>query len=135
MIRKCLFPAAGYGTRFLPATKAMPKEMLPIVSKPLIQYGVEEAIGAGLTDIGFISGRGKRAIEDHTLRLLVAHLERATAGPQHNYKTELMQIFDIVAVPADVFGAVVVTTVHRDDWPLASPSVPKMRSTGSRLRG
>ena len=65
MIRKCLFPAAGYGTRFLPATKAMPKEMLPIVSKPLIQYGVEEAIDAGLTDIGFISGRGKRAIEDH----------------------------------------------------------------------
>ena len=65
MIRKCLFPAAGYGTRFLPATKAMPKEMLPIVSKPLIQYGVEEAMDAGLTDIGFISGRGKRAIEDH----------------------------------------------------------------------
>ena len=64
-IRKCLFPAAGYGTRFLPATKAMPKEMLPIVSKPLIQYGVEEAIEAGLTDIGVISGRGKRAIEDH----------------------------------------------------------------------
>ena len=65
MLRKCLFPAAGYGTRFLPATKAMPKEMLPIVDKPLIQYGVEEAIDAGLTHIGFISGRGKRAIEDH----------------------------------------------------------------------
>jgi UTP--glucose-1-phosphate uridylyltransferase len=65
MLTKCLFPAAGYGTRFLPATKAMPKEMLPIVNKPLIQYGVEEAIEAGLTDIGFISGRGKRAIEDH----------------------------------------------------------------------
>ncbi len=65
MIRKCLFPAAGYGTRFLPATKAMPKEMLPIVNKPLIQYGVEEAIDAGLYQIGFISGRGKRAIEDH----------------------------------------------------------------------
>ena len=64
-IRKCLFPAAGYGSRFLPATKAMPKEMLPIVNKPLIQYGVEEAIEAGLTDIGVISGRGKRAIEDH----------------------------------------------------------------------
>ncbi len=64
-IRKCLFPAAGYGTRFLPATKAMPKEMLPIVDKPLIQYGVEEAIAAGLTQIGVISGRGKRAIEDH----------------------------------------------------------------------
>ncbi len=64
-LTKCLFPAAGYGTRFLPATKAMPKEMLPIVNKPLIQYGVEEAIEAGLTDIGVISGRGKRAIEDH----------------------------------------------------------------------
>ena len=65
MLKKCLFPAAGYGTRFLPATKAMPKEMLPIVNKPLIQYGVEEAIDAGLTQIGFVSGRGKRAIEDH----------------------------------------------------------------------
>lgn len=65
MLTKCLFPAAGYGTRFLPATKAMPKEMLPIVNKPLIQYGVEEAMEAGLTDIGFVSGRGKRAIEDH----------------------------------------------------------------------
>lgn len=65
VIRKCLFPAAGYGTRFLPATKAMPKEMLPLVNKPLIQYGVEEAIEAGLTNIAFVSGRGKRAIEDH----------------------------------------------------------------------
>jgi UTP--glucose-1-phosphate uridylyltransferase len=64
-IRKCLFPAAGYGTRFLPATKAMPKEMLPIVSKPLIQYGVEEALEAGMDQIGFIVGRGKRAIADH----------------------------------------------------------------------
>ena len=64
-IRKCLFPAAGYGTRFLPATKAMPKEMLPIVNKPLIQYGVEEALEAGMTQIGFIVGRGKRAIADH----------------------------------------------------------------------
>ncbi|MBL1321881.1 MAG: UTP--glucose-1-phosphate uridylyltransferase GalU [Methylophaga sp.] len=65
LIRKCLFPAAGYGTRFLPATKAMPKEMLPIVNKPLIQYGVEEALEAGMTQIGFIVGRGKRAIADH----------------------------------------------------------------------
>ncbi len=65
MIKKCLFPVAGYGTRFLPATKAMPKEMLPIVDKPLVQYGVEEAVEAGLTEIGFVTGRGKRAIEDH----------------------------------------------------------------------
>lgn len=65
MIKKCLFPVAGYGTRFLPATKAMPKEVLPIVDKPLVQYAVEEAAEAGLTDIGFVTGRGKRAIEDH----------------------------------------------------------------------
>ena len=65
MIKKCLFPVAGYGTRFLPATKAMPKEILPIVDKPLVQYGVEEAVEAGLTEIGFVTGRGKRAIEDH----------------------------------------------------------------------
>ncbi len=65
MIHKCLFPAAGYGTRFLPATKAMPKEMLPILTKPLIQYGVEEALEAGCYDIGIVTGRGKRSIEDH----------------------------------------------------------------------
>jgi UTP--glucose-1-phosphate uridylyltransferase len=65
MIKKCIFPVAGYGTRFLPATKAMPKEMLPIVNKPLVQYGVEEAIEAGLTEIGLVTGRGKRAISDH----------------------------------------------------------------------
>ena len=64
-IKKCLFPAAGYGTRFLPATKAMPKEMLPILDKPLIQYGVEEANECGIRQIGIITGRGKRAIEDH----------------------------------------------------------------------
>ncbi len=65
MIKKCLFPAAGYGTRFLPATKAMPKEMLPIMAKPLIQYGVEEAVEAGMDIMAIITGRGKRAIEDH----------------------------------------------------------------------
>lgn len=65
MIKKCLFPVAGYGTRFLPATKSMPKEMLPVVNKPLVQYGVEEALEAGLTEVGFVTGRGKRAIADH----------------------------------------------------------------------
>lgn len=65
MITKCLFPAAGYGTRFLPATKAMPKEMLPILTKPLIQYGVEEAYAAGCDVMAIITGRGKRAITDH----------------------------------------------------------------------
>jgi len=65
MIKTCLFPAAGYGTRFLPATKAMPKEMLPVMTKPLIQYGVEEAIEAGCDIMSVITGRGKRAITDH----------------------------------------------------------------------
>ena len=65
MIKKCLFPVAGYGTRFLPATKSMPKEMLPVVNKPLVQYGVEEAIDAGLREIALVTGRGKRAIADH----------------------------------------------------------------------
>lgn len=65
MIKTCLFPAAGYGTRFLPATKAMPKEMLPVLTKPLIQYGVEEAIEAGCDIMSVITGRGKRAITDH----------------------------------------------------------------------
>ncbi len=64
-ITKAVFPVAGMGTRFLPATKASPKEMLPIVDKPLIQYAVEEAIAAGITDMVFITGRNKRAIEDH----------------------------------------------------------------------
>ncbi len=65
MIKKCLFPAAGYGTRFLPATKSMPKEMMPIVNKPLIEYGVEEALAAGLNQICIVTGRGKRALDDH----------------------------------------------------------------------
>ena len=65
LIKKCLFPAAGYGTRFLPATKSVPKEMLPILTKPLLQYGVEEALSAGITNMAIVTGRGKRAIEDH----------------------------------------------------------------------
>ncbi|GAA5236085.1 UTP--glucose-1-phosphate uridylyltransferase GalU [Verticiella sediminum] len=64
-VRKAVFPVAGLGTRFLPATKASPKEMLPVVDKPLIQYAVEEAVAAGVTDLIFIIGRNKRAIEDH----------------------------------------------------------------------
>ena len=64
-VTKAVFPVAGLGTRFLPATKASPKEMLPIVDKPLIQFAVEEAVAAGITELIFITGRGKRAIEDH----------------------------------------------------------------------
>ncbi|MCX4186457.1 UTP--glucose-1-phosphate uridylyltransferase GalU [Methylophaga sp. OBS4] len=83
-IRKCLFPVAGYGTRFLPATKAMPKEMLPIVNKPLIQYGVEEAIEAGVSEVGFITGRGKRAIADHfDTSYELEHQIRGTSKEKH----------------------------------------------------
>ena len=64
-IRKCVIPAAGFGTRFLPATKALPKEMFPIIDKPVMQLLVEEAISAGCTDIIIVTGRSKRAIEDH----------------------------------------------------------------------
>lgn len=65
MIHTCLFPAAGYGTRFLPATKSLPKEMLPILTKPLIHYGVDEALEAGMKHMAFVTGRGKRALEDY----------------------------------------------------------------------
>jgi len=92
-IRKCLFPAAGYGTRFLPATKAMPKEMLPIVNKPLIQYGVEEALEAGISQIGFILGRGKRAIADHFD--VSYELEHQILGtPKEKYLTEIRKVID-----------------------------------------
>ena len=64
-VRKAVFPVGGLGTRFLPATKALPKEMLPIVDKPLIQYAVEEAAAAGIEEFIFVTGRGKTAIEDH----------------------------------------------------------------------
>ena len=64
-VRKAVFPVAGFGTRFLPATKAMPKELLPIIDKPLIQYAAEEAIAAGIDTLIFVTGRNKRAIEDH----------------------------------------------------------------------
>jgi UTP--glucose-1-phosphate uridylyltransferase len=79
LIRKAVFPVAGLGSRFLPATKAQPKEMLPIVDKPLIQYAVEEAVAAGVTELIFITGRNKRAIEDHfdTAYELEAELEAA----------------------------------------------------------
>ncbi len=65
MLKKCLFPAAGYGTRFLPATKSMPKEMMPVVNKPLIEYGVDEALEAGMDSMCIVTGRGKHSLMDH----------------------------------------------------------------------
>ena len=79
-LRKAVFPVAGLGSRFLPVTKASPKEMLPIVDKPLIQYAVEEAVAAGITELVFITGRGKRAIEDHFDMAFEVESELATRG-------------------------------------------------------
>ncbi|WP_338849611.1 UTP--glucose-1-phosphate uridylyltransferase GalU [Massilia sp. W12] len=81
-IRKAVFPVAGLGSRFLPATKAQPKEMLPIVDKPLIQYAVEEAVAAGITEMIFITGRNKRAIEDHFDKAYELESELEEAGKQ-----------------------------------------------------
>ena len=80
MIQTCLFPAAGYGTRFLPATKSLPKEMLPILTKPLIHYGVDEALEAGMDNMAFVTGRGKRALEDYFD--ISYELEKEIAGSQ-----------------------------------------------------
>ena len=86
MIKKVVIPAAGLGTRFLPATKAQPKEMLPIVDKPTIQYIVEEAIGSGVESILIITGRNKRAIEDHFDRSLELEIELEKSGKQEMLK-------------------------------------------------
>jgi UTP--glucose-1-phosphate uridylyltransferase len=86
-ITKAVFPVAGMGSRFLPATKASPKEMMPIVDKPLIQYAVEEAVAAGITDMVFITGRNKRAIEDHFDTAYEVEAELAARG-----KDELLRI-------------------------------------------
>ena len=81
-ITKAVFPVAGMGSRFLPATKASPKEMMPVVEKPLIQYAVEEAVAAGITDMVFITGRNKRAIEDHFDKAYELEAELAARGKQ-----------------------------------------------------
>src|SRR4030066_963474 len=86
-ITKAVFPVAGLGTRFLPATKASPKEMLPVVDKPLIQYAVEEAVAAGITQMVFITGRNKRAIEDHFDKAYELEAELAMRG-----KEELLRL-------------------------------------------
>jgi UTP--glucose-1-phosphate uridylyltransferase len=95
-ITKAVFPVAGFGSRFLPATKAQPKEMLPVVDKPLIQYAVEEAVAAGMTEMIFVTGRNKRAIEDHFDKAYELETELELAG-----KTKLLnEIQDIL--PANV---------------------------------
>ena len=93
MINKCLFPVAGYGTRFLPATKAIPKEMLPILTKPLLQYGVEEAISAGITNMAIVTGRGKRSIEDHFDHSFELESQLKGTSKEH-YLEEINEVID-----------------------------------------
>lgn len=97
-VRKAIFPVGGLGTRFLPATKAMPKEMLPVVDKPLIQYAVEEASAAGIDDFIFVTGRGKSAIEDH---FDFSHELHQTLVERNKTK-ELESIANLLPVPGQV---------------------------------
>ena len=94
-ITKAVFPAAGLGTRFLPATKAMPKEMLPLVDKPLIQYVVEEAVSSGIEEVVLVTGRGKRAIEDH-FDVAFELEEELKAKGKHKILSEVQRIADLV---------------------------------------
>ena len=93
LVRKCLFPAAGYGARFLPATKAVPKEMLPILTKPLLQYGVEEALEGGITNMAIVTGRGKRAIEDHFDNAFELESQLANT-PKEHYLKEIQSVIE-----------------------------------------
>ncbi|WP_088067420.1 UTP--glucose-1-phosphate uridylyltransferase GalU [Gottfriedia luciferensis] len=93
-VRKAIIPAAGFGTRFLPATKAMPKEMLPIVDKPTIQYIVEEAIASGIEDIIIVTGKGKRAIEDH--------FDKAFELEQSLLEKQKFEMLEVVQEPSKV---------------------------------
>jgi UTP--glucose-1-phosphate uridylyltransferase len=124
-IRKAVFPAAGLGTRFLPATKAQPKEMLPLVDKPTIQYGVEEACDSGVPNIVVVTGRGKNAIEDHfdVSKELEAFLE---SRGKHDLADEVRKISNFVSVsyvrqgePLGLGHAVLVTETIVGDEPFA----------------
>lgn len=124
-IRKAVFPAAGLGTRFLPATKAQPKEMLPLVDKPTIQYGVEEAVGSGLPNIVVVTGRGKNAIEDHfdVSKELEAFLE---SRGKRDLADEVRKISELIQVsyvrqgePLGLGHAVLVTETIIGNEPFA----------------
>jgi UTP--glucose-1-phosphate uridylyltransferase len=124
-IRKAVFPAAGLGTRFLPATKAQPKEMLPLVDKPTIQYGVEEAVASGVTDVILVTGRGKNAIEDHFDRAteLEAFLESRGKHEQLAQVREISSMINLSYVrqgePLGLGHAVLVTKALVGNEPFA----------------
>lgn len=124
-VRKAVIPAAGLGTRFLPATKAQPKEMLPVVDKPAIQYVVEEAVRAGLDDILIITGRGKRALEDHFDRHPELELELERKG-KHEELEQVRGLADLADIhfvrqgePLGLGHAISVAHKHVGDNPFA----------------
>jgi UTP--glucose-1-phosphate uridylyltransferase len=125
VVRKAVIPAAGLGTRFLPATKAQPKEMLPVVDKPAIQYVVEEAVAAGIRDILVITGRGKRSLEDHFDRTFELEYYLAQAGKSEELRAmqDLADLADIHYVrqgtPRGLGHAVSVARQHVGDEPFA----------------
>ena len=115
-VRKAVFPVAGLGTRFLPATKAMPKEMLPIVDKPLIQYAVEEAAAAGITQMIFITGRSKRSIADHFDRAPELEAELAAKG-----KFELLEVVRNISPETESFVYTAKPSRSGWDMPCCAP--------------
>jgi len=124
-LRKAIFPAAGLGTRFLPATKAQPKEMLPLVDKPIIQYSVEEAIGSGVDNIIIVTGKGKNAIEDHFDVSVELEMFLRTRGKAHQ-ADEIRKISSLINVsyvrqgePLGLGHAVLVTRALVGDEPFA----------------
>jgi UTP--glucose-1-phosphate uridylyltransferase len=151
-IRKAVFPAAGLGTRFLPATKAQPKEMLPLVDKPTIQYGVEEAVASGVTDLILVTGRGKNAIEDHFDRSteLEAFLESRGKREQLEEVKKISSMINLSYVrqgePLGLGHAVLVTKTLIGDEPFAvvlgddvmdcdPPALQQMIEVFNRVRG
>lgn len=125
VVRKAVIPAAGLGTRFLPATKAQPKEMLPVVDKPAIQYAIEEAVRAGIEDILIVTGRNKRAIEDHFDRAVELELDLEKKG-KHDQLKEVRAITDMAtlhyvrqAEPKGLGHAVSMARQHVGDEPFA----------------
>jgi UTP--glucose-1-phosphate uridylyltransferase len=139
-VKKAVIPAAGLGTRFLPATKSQPKEMLPIVDKPAIQYVVEEAVGAGIEDILIITGRGKRTIEDHFDRSfeLEVRLERAA---KYEELKEVRRISDMANIhyirqkdPLGLGAAVAMAEPHVNDEAFAVLLGDDIIASGNLLR-
>jgi UTP--glucose-1-phosphate uridylyltransferase len=140
-VRKAVIPAAGLGTRFLPATKAQPKEMLPLVDKPAIQYVIEEAVGAGIEDILIVTGRGKQAIEDHFDRSV--ELEDLLAGKGDEDRLEMVRhISDMAHVhyirqkaPLGLGHAVSVAEQHVGNEPFAVLLGDDVIDEGAKLLG